>query len=89
MAEWLRAHNALPEDPSSIPSTHIRQLTIAYNPSSTFFAHMPVLLPHTYPPTHIHTIKIIKNDSNKKNEQTSLKETLQAKPLPLPALTAL
>lgn len=32
--EWLRAHTALPEDLSSIPSIHIRWLTTAYDPSS-------------------------------------------------------
>jgi hypothetical protein len=31
MAQWLRACTALPEDLSSIPSNHIRQLATASN----------------------------------------------------------
>lgn len=34
MAQWLRDHTALPEDPRSAPSTYIRSLTTACNISS-------------------------------------------------------
>jgi len=33
MAQWLRALNALPEDPGSIPSTHMVALTVTPTPS--------------------------------------------------------
>jgi hypothetical protein len=37
MAQWVRAHTTLAEDPCSGPSTHVRQLITACNSS----AHVP------------------------------------------------
>jgi hypothetical protein len=34
MIQLLREHTILPEDPSSVPSTHVKQLTDACNSSS-------------------------------------------------------
>lgn len=59
IAQWLRAQAASPEDLSSIPSTHVRQLTTAYNPSSggnlTPLTSMGIAFICTYTP--LHTIK--------------------------------
>jgi hypothetical protein len=34
MVQWLRELESLPEDPSSVPSTHVRWLTTACNSGS-------------------------------------------------------
>lgn len=46
MAKWYRALAALPEDLNSIPSTHIRQPTTAYNSS---FSRSDTLWPQWLP----------------------------------------
>ena len=53
MAQGLRALAALAEDPGSVPSTHIRQLTTSFRGSS---AHLwPPLVPAVmYPHTALH-----------------------------------
>lgn len=66
-AQRLRAHIALPEDPSSIPSTYVRWLIIICNSSYRGIQHLGSLwapaFTYTYPQTdrqtHIH-LKIIK-----------------------------
>ena len=73
MAQWLRAHNALAEDTSSVPITHVEGLTTTCNSSSRglnvsslnghphghAYAHMCVHI-HTY----THTLKSLKHTSN-------------------------
>lgn len=65
MDQWLRAHIALPEDLRAIPSTHVRQLTTAYNPSSRRITHLwhqwtTAFMCNTHhSAAHIHIIKII------------------------------
>lgn len=62
MAQWLKTHSTPPQDLSSVPETHICQLTTAYNSTSrshpaswhpqtpTYMWHMSVPLIHTHTP---------------------------------------
>lgn len=69
MALCIRADSVLPEDPSSVPSTHTRRLTTTYNSSfrvrHPFLASLGICIHGTCPPTdinlhttHIHMIKM-------------------------------
>jgi hypothetical protein len=65
-AQWLRAHTALAENPSSIPNTCIRWLTYPVTPAPGTL--MPLsqgtcTLVHTAPQTQIHILKM--NTENK------------------------
>lgn len=60
MAPWRRMYTAIPEDPSSIPRTRIRQLTRDCNPSARGSDPMSTC-------THMH-IAHDKNKSKEKNE---------------------
>jgi hypothetical protein len=65
MAQRLKLHTVLAENPGSIPSTHVRQLSAAYNPSS--WASRDLYCPskslhscsHALPHIYIHAFKII------------------------------
>lgn len=52
MAFWLRVHIAFVKDPSSVHSTHIRQLTVLGDLVSSSALHG-----HLHKHTHIHMIK--------------------------------
>ena len=58
IAQWLRACNALAEDPSSVPRTHVRWLTTTSSkslmPSSGLH---DTALPCTNPHIHTHNLK--------------------------------
>jgi hypothetical protein len=76
MAPWLIVHAALTEDPSWLPSTHVRWLTTTYNSASEeshargFLGHLHSCAcmidrqtdrqTHTHTHTHTHTLLRIK-----------------------------
>jgi hypothetical protein len=58
MAQWLRTHTALAEDPNLVPRTHIGQLTLSCNSRSNTFSGLCGQCNHMYtdpPYTHTHT----------------------------------
>lgn len=59
MAEWLRVHTTLTEDPSAIPGIHIEQLTTTRNSSARgilyFWSLWAVAFLHVQ--THSHNLK--------------------------------
>jgi hypothetical protein len=56
MARWLRACVALPEDPTSNLSTHIRQLTTASHSTLGYGTPLAFLSNYTHMYKHTHTI---------------------------------
>jgi len=64
MSQGLKVSAALPEDPDSVPSTHVEQFITAYNSSSRESNPLPDLTDHlcacgihihTHKHTHTHT----------------------------------
>jgi hypothetical protein len=53
MIHWFRVYMVLPEDESSIPSSHVRWFTTAWNSSSEAVQHLLSPEAHTHTPLKI------------------------------------